>query len=197
MASTVHGTLRPLSGQKEQRGPTTYPQSQFWPPISPVPEMAKRTQDPNLPFSTPGLCKSPEATSSSSEGFPLHSGERLPFTNVLRTMDYGMVHIWYDIPLCTNFAQPSNCYGFRTKLSPKIHNPFQRVFSVIQFCNSWWVPEDHPRTPTTWPCRGWVVFFLFRIISRKISRGYQASNNLSRHQLLLYSLDNSIGPYRL
>ncbi|MBW0499157.1 hypothetical protein O181_038872 [Austropuccinia psidii MF-1] len=21
----------------------------------------------------------------------------------------------------------------------------------------WWLPEDHSRTPTTWPCRSWVV----------------------------------------
>ncbi|MBW0579866.1 hypothetical protein O181_119581 [Austropuccinia psidii MF-1] len=30
--------------------------------------------------------------------------------------DSGMVHIWYNIPLCTNFAQKSNGDVFRTKL---------------------------------------------------------------------------------
>ncbi|MBW0543864.1 hypothetical protein O181_083579 [Austropuccinia psidii MF-1] len=37
----------------------------------------------------------------------------------------------------------------------------------------------------------------FRILPREISRGYQAFNQLSRDQVLQYSLDNSIGPYRL
>ncbi|MBW0469631.1 hypothetical protein O181_009346 [Austropuccinia psidii MF-1] len=75
--------------------------------------------------------QSPEATKSSSARLPLHSGERLLFTNILGTMDSGIVHIWYNIPLCTNFAQKSNGDGLRTKLghfipSPQIHNSFQR-----------------------------------------------------------------------
>ncbi|MBW0575179.1 hypothetical protein O181_114894 [Austropuccinia psidii MF-1] len=77
--------------------------------------------------------KLPEATKSISARFPLHSGERHFFTNVLCTMDSGMVHIWYDIPLCTNFDQKSNGDDFRNKLghfkpSPQIHHPFQRKY---------------------------------------------------------------------
>ncbi|MBW0543367.1 hypothetical protein O181_083082 [Austropuccinia psidii MF-1] len=55
-------------------------------------------------------------TRSSSAKFTLHSEERLLLTNALHTMDSGMVCIWYNIPLCTNFAQKSNGDGFRTKL---------------------------------------------------------------------------------
>ncbi|MBW0497386.1 hypothetical protein O181_037101 [Austropuccinia psidii MF-1] len=106
--------------------------SQFWPPIPPVPQMEKRTpRTTYCPLSTPGLWQSPEATKSSSARSPLHSGERLLFTNVLCTMDSGMVHIWYNISLSTSFAQQSNGDGFRTKLghfkpSLQIQHPFQR-----------------------------------------------------------------------
>ncbi|MBW0479932.1 hypothetical protein O181_019647 [Austropuccinia psidii MF-1] len=68
--------------------------------------------------------------------------------------------------------------------------------SAIHSCNPWQLTEDHSRTPTTWPCRSCVVLY-FRILLRAISRDYQASNQLSRHQVLQYCLDNSIGPYRL
>ncbi|MBW0477508.1 hypothetical protein O181_017223 [Austropuccinia psidii MF-1] len=74
-----------------------------------------------------------------------------------------MVHIWYNIPLCTIFSQKSNDDVCRTKLfllnsSPQIHHPFRRKnLSVIQSSNPWRLPEDHSRTPTTWPCRSWVV----------------------------------------
>ncbi|MBW0529006.1 hypothetical protein O181_068721, partial [Austropuccinia psidii MF-1] len=62
----VRGTLRPLLVQIQCRQPPTSKArwvpnhkwaqlSQIWPPIPPIPHMAKRTQDPNLPLSTPGL----------------------------------------------------------------------------------------------------------------------------------------------
>ncbi|MBW0484338.1 hypothetical protein O181_024053 [Austropuccinia psidii MF-1] len=170
-------------------------------PRSTSQKFPKGPQDPNWPFSTPGLWQLPEATSSSSESLPLHSGERLSFTNVLHTKDSGMVHIWYNIPLCTNFAQKSNGDGFRTKLGhfqAKSPNPSpisKEVFSVIQSCNPWRLPEYNSGTPTTWLCRSWVVLS-FRILQRAIPRGYQAFNQFSRHQVLQYSLDNSIDPYR-
>ncbi|MBW0500874.1 hypothetical protein O181_040589 [Austropuccinia psidii MF-1] len=45
-----------------------------------------------------------------------HSVERLSFTNVLCTKDSGMVHILYNISLCTKFAQQLNGDGFRTNI---------------------------------------------------------------------------------
>ncbi|MBW0470519.1 hypothetical protein O181_010234 [Austropuccinia psidii MF-1] len=122
--------------------------SQIWPPIPPVPQMAKRTPGPKLATFSPGLCKPPEATNSSPESFLLHSGERLLFTNVLRSMDSGMVHIWYNIPLCTNFAQQSNGDGSRTKLghfktSPQIQNPVKRK-PFQPFCLA--IHGDYPKT---------------------------------------------------
>ncbi|MBW0489476.1 hypothetical protein O181_029191 [Austropuccinia psidii MF-1] len=75
--------------------------------------------------------QSPEATKSSSARLPLHSGERPLFTNILHMMDSGIVHIWYNIPSSTNFAQKFNGDGLRNKLghfipSPQIYHSFQR-----------------------------------------------------------------------
>ncbi|MBW0481897.1 hypothetical protein O181_021612 [Austropuccinia psidii MF-1] len=85
--------------------------SPFWAPISSVPKMAKRTLGPKI-----GHLQPPEATSLSPESLPLHSGEGLSFTNLLCNKDSGMVHIWYNTPLCTIFSQLSNGDGFRIKL---------------------------------------------------------------------------------
>ncbi|MBW0520248.1 hypothetical protein O181_059963 [Austropuccinia psidii MF-1] len=67
--------------------------------------------------------------------------------------------------------------------------------SAHQSGNPWQLSEDYSRTPTTCPCRSWVGNY-FRIISRAILGGYSSFNQLSRQQVLQYSLDNSIGPYR-
>ncbi|MBW0464859.1 hypothetical protein O181_004574 [Austropuccinia psidii MF-1] len=130
--------------------------------------------------------------------FPVHSGERLLSTNVLHTMDSGMVHIWYNMPLCTNFSQQSNGDGFRTKFchfKTKSPNPtpiLNKVFLVIQSSNPWRLPEDHLRTPTTWPCRSWVVllpgFFQAKfqeVIKHSISfQGIKNFNTLCKTQFV-------------
>ncbi|MBW0462006.1 hypothetical protein O181_001721 [Austropuccinia psidii MF-1] len=73
---------------------------------------------------------------------------------------------------------------------------FKWILLSHSVSNPWRLPQDHSRTPTTCPCRSWVVLCL-RILPRAIPRGYQPFNQSSRHQVLQYSLDNSIGPYRL
>ncbi|MBW0472388.1 hypothetical protein O181_012103 [Austropuccinia psidii MF-1] len=99
---------------------------------------------------------------SSKQGFPSSSGEDFPFFNALSTQGPGVVHIWYNIPLCTIFAQQSNGDIFRTKLSdpkimPPIHHHLRRMtFQLFSLAIPWNLPEDHSRTPTTWPCRSWV-----------------------------------------
>ncbi|MBW0537490.1 hypothetical protein O181_077205 [Austropuccinia psidii MF-1] len=55
--------------------------------------------------------------------------------------DPGVVHIWYNIPLCSIFAQQSNGDVFRTKLCDenKFPNPspiLREEFSAIQSGNS-------------------------------------------------------------
>ncbi|MBW0480106.1 hypothetical protein O181_019821 [Austropuccinia psidii MF-1] len=67
--------------------------------------------------------------------------------------------------------------------------------SAHQSGNPWRLSEGHPRTPTIWFCRRWVGNS-FRIIPRAILRGYSSFNKFSRHQVLQYSLENSIDPYR-
>ncbi|MBW0526289.1 hypothetical protein O181_066004 [Austropuccinia psidii MF-1] len=102
--------------------PTTKPQvdppEPFWPPISSVPKMAIRTPGPKLAIFNPW----PLAT---TRGHQLKLSKLSPPLRgkTLRTKDSGMVHIWYNIPLCTNGE------GFRTSLchfksSPQIHHPF-------------------------------------------------------------------------
>ncbi|MBW0468684.1 hypothetical protein O181_008399 [Austropuccinia psidii MF-1] len=113
----------------------------------------------------------------------------------------GVLRIWYFIPLCTIFAQQFNGDIFRTKFhNPKVRSQILMPIlkedpSAHQSGNPWRLSEDDSRTPTTWPCRSWVGKY-WRIIPRAILRGYSSSNQLSRQQLLQYSLDNSIGPYR-
>ncbi|MBW0561968.1 hypothetical protein O181_101683 [Austropuccinia psidii MF-1] len=152
-----------------------------------APNLISPTNGQKDPRTQIGLWQSPEATRSSSARFPLHSTESLLFTNVLCSMDSAVVHIWYNIALCTNFSQQSNGDGFRTKLGH---------FKLSSQIHPWRLPEDHLRTPTTCPYRSWFLLS-FRILPREISRGYEALNQLSRYQVLQYSLENSIVPYML
>ncbi|MBW0472556.1 hypothetical protein O181_012271 [Austropuccinia psidii MF-1] len=100
----------------------------------------------------------------SQQGFPSAQGKTSPSLMCPVPKDPGVLHVWYNIPLCTIFAQQSNGDVFRRKLflfnsSPQSHHPFQRKsFSVIQSCNPWQLPEDHSGTPTTWPYSSLVVF---------------------------------------
>ncbi|MBW0481937.1 hypothetical protein O181_021652 [Austropuccinia psidii MF-1] len=105
---TVRETLRPLLAQIPQSHQSKNGQK------DPRTQTGQEPQSCHLPNAN--LWKPPEATSSIPEIHPLHSGERLSFTNALCTNDSGMVHIWYNIPLCTSFSQKSNGDVFRTKI---------------------------------------------------------------------------------
>ncbi|MBW0577400.1 hypothetical protein O181_117115 [Austropuccinia psidii MF-1] len=78
--------------------------------------MAKRTPGPKLATFNHWPLKIIRGHQIKPRKVSAHSGERRLFTNVLHTMDSGMVHIWYNIPLCTNFSQQSTGDGLRTKL---------------------------------------------------------------------------------
>ncbi|MBW0487101.1 hypothetical protein O181_026816 [Austropuccinia psidii MF-1] len=174
--SSLHHGLRPnpfdhgVSGHKPQcmglLGPfwpnsneanhwsqtTSGPQSQY------SQKFPKGPQDPNWPrttfwpLSTPGLWQPPEATSSSPESFPLHSGEVVSFTNGLCTKDSGVVHIWYNISLCTNFAQRSNGdvsgpnYAFQIQVPKSITQLKGSLFShsVLQYLAATRGPFEDP-----------------------------------------------------
>ncbi|MBW0592098.1 hypothetical protein O181_131813 [Austropuccinia psidii MF-1] len=115
--------------------------------------------------------------------------------------DAGVVHIWYCIPLCTIFSQQSNGDVFRTQLhdsKSRSQNPLpilKEDSSSNQSGNPWWLPEDHLATPTTWPCRSWVVNShqdYYKGNSQRLSIISIIVKASSTHN----SLDNSIGPYR-
>ncbi|MBW0510033.1 hypothetical protein O181_049748 [Austropuccinia psidii MF-1] len=167
---TVRGTIRPPLaqiqwGQKGPRGKFISPQSQ----VGPKPQVGLPEQvlapNPNLPklaknhlrrkidqgpqvghFSTHGLWKPPEATSSAPrKDFPSAQGKTFPSSMHPILKDPGVVHIWYNIPLCTIFAQKSNGDIFKTQLCD--YNPsFQSTtnfeggyfsYSVWQFPGSY------------------------------------------------------------
>ncbi|MBW0477622.1 hypothetical protein O181_017337 [Austropuccinia psidii MF-1] len=61
------------------------------------------------------LCQ--EATSSApSKDSPQFQGKTFPLSMHPVLKDPGVVHIWYNIPLCTIFTQQSNGDSLRTKL---------------------------------------------------------------------------------
>ncbi|MBW0583288.1 hypothetical protein O181_123003 [Austropuccinia psidii MF-1] len=49
--------------------------SQYWPPMSPVPQMANRTPGPQLAIFNPGICQSPD---QAQQVFPLIQGKDSP-----------------------------------------------------------------------------------------------------------------------
>ncbi|MBW0549282.1 hypothetical protein O181_088997 [Austropuccinia psidii MF-1] len=67
-----------------------------------------------------------------------------------------VVHIWYNIPLCTIFAQQFNVNSFRNKFhlcKSRSQNPtpiWKEDLSTHQSGNACRQSEDHSRTPTTW-----------------------------------------------
>ncbi|MBW0555767.1 hypothetical protein O181_095482 [Austropuccinia psidii MF-1] len=132
---------------------------------------------------------------------PLNLRGILPFLHAPHTEAAGVVHIWYYIPLCTIFSQKFNGDIFRTqfhlsKSRSQNTTPILKEDSLTHQCgNPWRQSEDHSRIPITWHCRSWVGNS-FRIIPRAISEATHYFNQLARHQVSQYSLDNSIGPYR-
>ncbi|MBW0519334.1 hypothetical protein O181_059049 [Austropuccinia psidii MF-1] len=93
--------------------------------------MAKRPSGPQVGhFSAHGLWKPPEATSSaSSKDSPQTQGKTFPSSMHPVLKDPGVVHIWYNILLCTIFAQQSNGAIFRTKLNVPNQVPNPSPFS--------------------------------------------------------------------
>ncbi|MBW0567943.1 hypothetical protein O181_107658 [Austropuccinia psidii MF-1] len=114
----------------------------------------------------------------------------------------GVVHIWYYIPLCTIFAQQFNGDIFRTKFHDsklRSQNPIpilKEDSSAHQSGNPRRLSEDYSRTPTTWPCSGWVGSSFQHYSKGHFSGVLHHFNQLSRQQVLQHPLANSIGSYR-
>ncbi|MBW0594252.1 hypothetical protein O181_133967 [Austropuccinia psidii MF-1] len=100
-----------------------------------------------------------------------------------------VVHIWYNIPLCTIFAQKSNGDILRTKLSdpkssPKSITNFKGglfSYSVWQFPGGYQQTIQGPQPPGP---AGVGLSILTRTILREIIRGNQSFQSFSRHQVI-------------
>ncbi|MBW0520880.1 hypothetical protein O181_060595 [Austropuccinia psidii MF-1] len=103
--------------------------------------------------------------------------------------DPGVVHIWYNIPVCTIFSQKSNGEVFRTKLHDSKSTPQSITnfeggsFSYFSVAISWLLPDNHSRTQPPGPA-GVGLPILIRTILRAILRGSQSFQSLSRNQVL-------------
>ncbi|MBW0554349.1 hypothetical protein O181_094064 [Austropuccinia psidii MF-1] len=109
----------------------------------------------------------------------------------------GVVHIWYYIPLCTIFAPQSNADIFRAKS----HNSKSRSQNPTPILKEDSLTHQSGNQKTFQGSQspgpaGVGLAISFRIIPRAFSEAIQSFNQLSRHQVFQYSLDNSVGPYR-
>ncbi|MBW0584449.1 hypothetical protein O181_124164 [Austropuccinia psidii MF-1] len=106
--------------------------------------------------------------------------------------DPGVVHIWYNIPLCTICAQQSNGDVFRTKLCDSKASPQSiTIFGGEGFSHSvWQFPCGYKKTiqgPQPPGPAGFGFLILTKTILSVIIRGYQLSQSLSRYQVLRIS----------
>ncbi|MBW0475174.1 hypothetical protein O181_014889 [Austropuccinia psidii MF-1] len=124
MISMAHGLWDPqVPFGLNPMGKSISPQGQVGPPepnFSPNvinPKMAKedpRTQIGHFQPMASGTHQRPPA--QVKQGFPSIQGKTSPSSMYTVPKDPGVVNIWYNIPLCTTFAQQSNDYAFKTQL---------------------------------------------------------------------------------
>ncbi|MBW0480513.1 hypothetical protein O181_020228 [Austropuccinia psidii MF-1] len=135
-------------------------------------------------FSVHGLWKPLEATSSAPRRVSSHiQGKASPSSMHPVLKEPGVVHIWYNIPLCTIFFQQSNGDNFRTQLSDSksslksITNFKGRPFShsVWQFPGSYQKTIQGPQPPGP---AGVGLSIIIRTILREILRGNQSFQSL-------------------
>ncbi|MBW0580729.1 hypothetical protein O181_120444 [Austropuccinia psidii MF-1] len=111
-----------------------------------------------------------------------------------------VVHIWYNIPLCTIFAQQFNGETFRTKLSnpkssPKYITNLGGLFrySVRQFPGGYQKIIQGPQPPG--PAEVGLSFS-HQEYSKRNSQTLSKFPISVKESSTWHSLDNSIGPYR-
>ncbi|MBW0487867.1 hypothetical protein O181_027582 [Austropuccinia psidii MF-1] len=164
--------------------------SPFWPKIPRILNWSKGPQDPKLATINTGPHSQPMASGSHQgppaefqKGFLSIKGKTFPSFMVPITKDPGVVHIWYNIPLCTIFAQQSNGHGFRTQIfhyksSLQAHSPLKRK-TLKQFHLA--IPDGYQKSirgPQPLGSAEVGLLFHFRIIQREIETGYQSFNQL-------------------
>ncbi|MBW0470418.1 hypothetical protein O181_010133 [Austropuccinia psidii MF-1] len=142
--------------RKVARGSKSAPKTQVGPPepaFAPnpnQPKMAKTTSEPKL--TKDHLWATIQPMASGNHQRPPVQGKILPSSMHPVLKDPGVVHIWYNIPLCTIFAQQSNRDLFRTQLrdlnsSPQSLTNFEGgcfSYSVWQFLAATRRPFEDP-----------------------------------------------------
>ncbi|MBW0541662.1 hypothetical protein O181_081377 [Austropuccinia psidii MF-1] len=94
------------------------------------PEMAKRNPVPKFAKKhSLATFNDQRPPAQSQKDLPSIQGKNFPSLMDPVPKNPGVVHIWYNIPLCTIFAQQSNSDLFRTQIchsnsTPQIHHPF-------------------------------------------------------------------------
>ncbi|MBW0491548.1 hypothetical protein O181_031263 [Austropuccinia psidii MF-1] len=140
--------------------------------------MAKTTLGPKMAINqSMALWITPEATSSAQnmDSSPVKA-KTSPSSMHPILNDPGVVHIWYNIPLCTIFAQKFNGNIFRTKLSdPKSSPQSITIFKGGLFsCSVWKFPGGYQKTicgPLPPGLAGVGLSILIRTILGEILRG--------------------------
>ncbi|MBW0495444.1 hypothetical protein O181_035159 [Austropuccinia psidii MF-1] len=137
-----------------------------------------------------GLWQPPEATSSVPiKDSPQVQGKTFPSSMHPVLKDLGVVHIWYNIPLCTIFDQKSKGDSLGTKLCDfksslqSITNCKCRYFSY----SVWEFPGGYQKTilaPQPPGPAGVGLSMLIMTMLRVILRGSQSFQSFSRHQML-------------
>ncbi|MBW0545124.1 hypothetical protein O181_084839 [Austropuccinia psidii MF-1] len=134
-----------------------------------------------------GLWKPPEATSSAPrKDSPQGQWKNFPSSMHPVLKDPGVVHIWYNIPLRTIFAQQSNGDIFRTTLrdsksSPQFITNFEGgcfSYSVLKFPGGYQKTIQEPQPPGP---GGVGLSILIRTFLRKFLRVYHSLKSFSRH----------------
>ncbi|MBW0475710.1 hypothetical protein O181_015425 [Austropuccinia psidii MF-1] len=120
----------------------------------------------------------------------------IPYSRMQEWCIYGIIYHYAPF-----FSQKSNGDTSRTKLHDSkssthlITNFRRRTFQLFSMAISWWLPEDHSRTPSTWPCRSLVVNS-HKDYSKGNSQRLSFISIIFKASSTHHSLDNSIGPYR-
>ncbi|MBW0529817.1 hypothetical protein O181_069532 [Austropuccinia psidii MF-1] len=170
--------LGPFWAKRGQGGSSEAPRPQVGPPepvLAPKPNPPEMAKNHN---SAHGLWQPPEATSSTPrKDSPQVQGKIFP-SSMHPTQGFRSGQI-YVIPNEVPNPQPISKVDFQ----------------LSSLAIPWWLPEDHLRTLTTWPCRSWVVNS-HQDYSKGNSQRLSIISIIFKASSTQNSLDNSIGPYR-
>ncbi|MBW0489921.1 hypothetical protein O181_029636 [Austropuccinia psidii MF-1] len=120
-----------------------------------------------------------------------------PYSRLQEWCIYGIIYHYAPLLLRNSVVTFSGPKSMIPKSRSQNPMPISKEdSSADQSGNPWQLSEDYSRTPTTWPCRSWVVSSIQDYSKGHFSRVLHHFNQLSRQQVLQHPLDNSISPYR-